>query len=80
VIGIRRGFAALHSVPIGTSRHFPATQHFISIERSYRFLLGEERDRAGEISRRRGVEAQQRAARATDLSIKQTFTDIADGC
>ena len=29
--------------------------------------------------RRRGIEAQQGAARATDLSIKQTFTDIAHG-
>jgi hypothetical protein len=36
------------------------------------------RSRAEEY-RRRGIEAQQRAARATDLSIKQTFTDIANG-
>jgi hypothetical protein len=29
--------------------------------------------------RRRGIEAQQRAAHATDLSIKQAFLDVASG-
>jgi hypothetical protein len=36
-------------------------------------------DSRAEEYRRRGMEARQRAAQITDLSIKQAFTDIARG-